>query len=150
MADDNVSDSSRFDRMNRELADIRKLLTSVVVSIREAESEIPEKMRRFIMYMHDVHDIVNLYHEGGQMVPKHVHQEMERCDDRYRQLLQEMHTDGGAFEKVRREMAKDTTNRYDHTRRLTAAKPKETTNETGPSTVQPDGLDQDGAEVKGG
>jgi len=84
----------------------------------DAESEIPEKMRRFIMYMHDVHDIVNLYHEGGQEAPQHVKREMERCDDRYRQLLQELHLDGGTFEKVRREMAKDPENRWEHTRFL--------------------------------
>ncbi len=49
---------------------------------------------------------------------------MERCDDRYRQILDEMHKDGGTFERVRREMAKDPLNRWDHTRQL--AKPKET------------------------
>jgi hypothetical protein len=110
--------------IRRELTTIRGQLTQVVFSIREAESEIPEKMRRFIMYMHDVHDIVNLYHEGGQPAPDHVLREMERCDDRYRQLLKELHTDGGAFEKVRRDMAKDPENRWDHTRQLSA--PKET------------------------
>lgn len=74
------------------------------------------------MYMHDVHDIVNLYHEGGQVPPPHVIAEMERCDDRYRQILESLHADGGAFEKVRREMADDPNNRWDHTRLLT--KPK--------------------------
>ena len=75
------------------------------------------------MYMHDVHDISNLYHEGGQTVPPHVIAEMERCDDRYRQLLKELHLDGGTFEKVRREMAQDPENKWDHTRQL--APPKE-------------------------
>lgn len=109
----------------RELKTIREQLTMVVHSIREAESEVPEKMRRFIMYMHDVHDIVNLYHEGGQPAPEHVLREMERCDDRYRQLLKELHMEGGAFEKVRRDMAKDPENRWNHTRQLAA--PKEST-----------------------
>lgn len=109
----------------RELKTIREQLTMVVHSIREAESEVPEKMRRFIMYMHDVHDIVNLYHEGGQPAPEHVLREMERCDDRYRQLLKELHMEGGAFEKVRRGMAKDPENRWNHTRQLAA--PKEST-----------------------
>ncbi len=81
-------------------------------------------MRRFIMYMHDVHDIVNLYHEGGQSAPRHVTQEMERCDDRYRQLLEELHSEGNAFEKVRREMSKDPANRWDHTRLLTKGETK--------------------------
>jgi len=99
------------------------MMTEVIKYMRDAESEIPERMRRFIMYMHDVHDIVNLYHENGQPPPQWVLREMERCDDRYRQILDEMHKDGGTFEKVRREMAKDPLNRWDHTRQL--AKPKE-------------------------
>lgn len=113
-----------LNRQSRELKDIRTLLSKVVNAMIEAESEIPEKMRRFIMYMHDVHDIVNLYHEGGQSPPRHVLAEMERCDDRYRQLLEELHADGNAFEKVRREMAKDPENRWDHTRLLTKGQSK--------------------------
>src|SRR5258708_37208000 len=118
------TDRDIFERIARELKDIRELTSFMVNAIRDAESEIPEKMRRFIMYMHDVHDIVNLYHENGQTAPRYVLEEMERCDDRYRQLLETMHTDGGTFEKVRREMASDPLNRWDHTRQL--GKPKET------------------------
>jgi len=116
-------DTNLLERIARELKDIRELTSFMVNAIRDAESEIPEKMRRFIMYMHDVHDIINLYHENGHPPPQHVLREMERCDDRYRQILDEMHKDGGTFEKVRREMAKDPLNRWDHTRQL--AKPKE-------------------------
>lgn len=122
----NNTDQSSQDlllRIAKELKLIRELTSKAVNSMTEAESEIPEKMRRFIMYMHDVHDIVNLYHENGQPPPAHVLREMERCDDRYRQLLDELHLDGGTFEKVRREMAKDPDNRWDHTRQL--SKPKE-------------------------
>ncbi len=117
-------DTNLLERIARELKDIRELTSFMVNAIRDAESEIPEKMRRFIMYMHDVHDIINLYHENGHPPPQHVLREMERCDDRYRQILDEMHKDGGTFERVRREMAKDPLNRWDHTRQL--AKPKET------------------------
>lgn len=116
---DEVTILSELNRQSRELKTIRELISKVVHHMVEAESEIPERMRRFIMYMHDVHDIVNLYHEGGQPPPDHVLREMERCDDRYRQLLEELHKDGNAFEKVRREMAKDPANRWDHTRLLT-------------------------------
>lgn len=109
---------------------VRAMMTTVVTYMRDAESEIPEKMRRFIMYMHDVHDIKHLYEEHGQTPPIHVMREMERCDDRYRQLLKELHLDGGTFEKVRRQMAEDPENRWDHTRQL--SKPKETANEARP------------------
>jgi hypothetical protein len=127
-------------RIAYDMKIVRTLLTEVVASIREAESEIPEKMRRFIMYMHDVHDICNLYVEGGQPVPSYIHREMERCDDRYRQLLTELHLDGNTFEKVRREMAKDPTNRWDHTRQL--SKPQESSHEAGPSPNLTNGFDQ--------
>ena len=77
---------------------------------------------RSTMYMVDIHTIVHLYEERGLAAPDYVLREMERCDDRLRQLLLKHHTDGGAFEKVRREMAKDTQNRWDHTRALAAPK----------------------------
>ena len=44
--------------------------------------------------------------------------EMERCDDRFRQLLEEAHLDGNVFEQVRRKMADDPNNRWDHTRAI--------------------------------
>jgi septation ring formation regulator EzrA len=110
-------------RIDANMKLIREMMTTVVTYMRDAESEVPEKMRRFIMYMHDVHDISYLYESRGIPVPDHVMRELERCDDRYRQLLTELHMDGGTFEKVRRDMAKDPQNRWDHTRQL--AKPKE-------------------------
>lgn len=123
--EDKVSDNDMLLRIAKELKAIRELLSKGMFAMTEAESEIPEKMRRFVMYFHDMHDIKNLYDEHGLPVPQHVLMEVERCDDRFRQLLEAAHTDGGAFEKVRREMATDPNNRWDHTRQLAA--PKETT-----------------------
>lgn len=113
------TDSTELADIRRELKTIRELVTSAVGALREAESEVSEKMRRFIMYMHDLHDVCYMYESRGQPAPEHVRREMERCDDRYRQLLEEAHAPGGTFEKVRREMAKDPTNRWDHTKLLT-------------------------------
>lgn len=110
-------------RIADDIKTMRQQMTDVVFASREAESEIPEKMRRFVMYMHDMHDVKNLYDEHGQTVPVHVIQEVERCDDRLRQMLEQLHTDGGAFEKVRREMSGDPNNRWNHDRLL--AKPQE-------------------------
>jgi len=112
-----------LERISKDMKLVREMLTTVVTYMRDAESECSEKMRRFIMYMHDVHDIAHLYEERGLPVPRHVMAELERCDDRYRQLLEEAHTDGGTFEKVRRDMSQDPANRWDHTRQL--SKPKE-------------------------
>jgi hypothetical protein len=113
-----------LNRMAREVTTTRELTSKwVYAMIEEAEKEIPEKIRRFMNYYHDVHDVRYMYETLGTTVPPHVNREIERLDDRYRQLLTELHTDGGAFEKVRREMAADPANRYDHTRFLD--KPKE-------------------------
>jgi hypothetical protein len=117
-AADEPIDIQLLRRIARDLKTIKEGVGKVLFAIADAESEIPEKMRRFIMYMHDVHDIVTMYESQGHEAPAHVKQEMERCDDRYRQLLKELHTDGGAFEKVRRDMATDPENRWDHTRQL--------------------------------
>lgn len=121
---DEMPDSARFKQIARELVTIRTLLVQVVGAIRDAESEIPEKMRRFIMYMHDVHDVSYMYEERGIPVPNYIRHELQRCDDRYRQLLHELHLDNGTFEKVRQEMAKDPNNRWDHTRQLAKPTPK--------------------------
>ena len=97
-------------------------LREVVRYIKEAESEVPEKMRRFIMYMHDVHDIKHLYEEHGQPPPDYLIKEVERCADRYRHLLKEGNIDFGWIEKVRSEMTKESGNRYDHTHLLSTEK----------------------------
>ena len=97
---------------------IRQTLVKISFYIGEAESEVPEKVRRFMNYMHDVHDIKYMYEEIGHPVPQHLRDELERLDDRYRQILKTLHTEGGAFEKVRREMAADPENRWDHTKQL--------------------------------
>ena len=102
----------------RDMQSIKSMVAEVITYMKDAESEIPEKMRRFIMYMHDVHDIKHLYEEHGQVPPSHVVREMERCDDRYRQLLEEGNTDLGWLERVRAEMSKDLNNRWDHSRLL--------------------------------
>lgn len=119
-----ASDSELLLQIRKELTTIREGMQKLLFAVNEAESEVPEKMRRFMNYMHDLHDVKFMYEELGHPVPSHVKEELERCDDRYRQLLKVMHTDGGAFEKVRREMAQDPENRWDHTRRLSPPKDK--------------------------
>ena len=114
-----------LERIARELTTIRQLVSKAVNDMVQAESEIPEKMRRFANYMHDIHHIIWTYEERGHQAPRYVKEEMERCDDRFRQLLEQQHSDGGAFEKIRREMADDPANRWNHTRQL--PKPKEST-----------------------
>ena len=120
---------NELNRIAREGAASRELLGKLVFAmINQAEAEVPESMRRFVTYMHDIHDITYMYEQRGLPIPRWILAEMERCDDRFRQLLEKHHTDGGAFEKVRREMASDPLNTWDHTRLLD--KPKENGRET--------------------
>lgn len=104
------------------LQTIKSMVGEVVVYMKDAESEVPEKMRRFIMYMHDVHDVMNMYSEQGHVVPDYILREAERCDDRYRHLLKEGNTDLGWIERVRADMSKHAGNRWDHSRLLPTEK----------------------------
>ncbi len=120
--DDSVTDRDLLYRIAQELKSLRELVSKSGFAEHTAESEIPERMRRFANYYHDIVHIKGEYISIGIPSPKHIDQEMERCHDRFRQLLAEAHTDGNAFEKVRREMAVDPDNRYDHTRQLSPPK----------------------------
>lgn len=118
-----LTDRDLLLRIARELKTIREGVGKALFAMHEAEAEVPEKMRRFANYFHDIVHIKGEYVTLGIQPPKWLDEEMERCHDRMRQALIELHTDGGAFEKVRRNMAQDPNNRYDHTRQL--SKPKE-------------------------
>lgn len=109
-------------RIADDMKIIRVQLTEVMMHIRNAESEVPEKMRRFANYFHDIVHIKGEYISLGLKAPTYIDAEMERCADRFRHLLDDLHLDGGVFEQVRRDMAERTGNRYDHTRQL--EKPK--------------------------
>lgn len=141
MADDELLAAVR--NMARDIQSLKTLLTSVVNSISAAETEVPEQMRRFVMYYHDIHDIKYIYEESGLIVPPYILREMERCDDRFRHLVEDgQHNDGGWINKVREDMTKRTGNRWDHSRLL----PKETKDETG-NRQQSDGQPEGGAAV---
>ncbi len=132
-------------RTSRELTTIRQLVTTAVQFARDAESEIPENYRRFVNAFHDVHHIKWVYEEVGIAVPPHIHRELERLDDRYRQMLEKMNTAGGAFDKVRREMADDPNNRWDHTRLLMQEKPNETRKRSDDAGSAKEGTDFSGS-----
>jgi hypothetical protein len=116
--DESVTERDLLFRISRELITMRKQLTEAVAYMRDAESEVPESLRRFMNYAHDVHDVKYMYEELGQPVPDHLRDELARVDDRYRQVLKKMFNEGGPLEKIRREMAEDPENRWDHTRQL--------------------------------
>ena len=125
-----ASDRDLLLRIARELKTLREGMGKALFAIANAESEIPEKMRRFANYYHDVVHIKSEYIVLGIPAPKWVDAEMERCHDRFRQVLEESHGEDGAFAKVRRDMAEDPNNRYDHTRLLDKPRAKELGDET--------------------
>lgn len=106
--------NGHLSRLARDMAAVRSDFMQVVNYIHEAESEVPERIRRFVTYYHDIHDVKYIYEEGGLDVPKHILREIERCDDRMRHITEDAAAAGGAFEKVRREMTKREGNRWDH------------------------------------
>ena len=107
------------ERIAREQKTIPELISKFVYAmVDEAESEIPEKYRRFTNAMHDIHDIKYMYEDVGSSVPQHILRACERFDDRFRQMERDMNAEGGVFNKIRREMAADPENRWDHTRLL--------------------------------
>lgn len=127
----------------RDIQTLKSELLQIINYMHDAESEVPEKTRRFVMYFHDLHDIKYIYDENGLTVPPYILREMERCDDRFRHITEDNNKAGGVFEKVRRDMTQREGNRWDHTALL----PKqETTNETRPSTDSSLG-NQSGTEV---
>jgi len=109
----------------RDIQAMRSELTRVVNYMNDAEKEVPEFMRRFMMYAHDMHDLKYQREELGIAVPDWIMREVERCDDRLRHLLQDLHSDTGAFERVRQEMSQRQGNRWNWDRQL--MKPEEKT-----------------------
>lgn len=113
-----LSADEALNQIARDIKVVRDQISKYVNAQHEAESEIPEKLRRFTTYWHALHDIVSMYEERGTDAPDYVKREMERCDDRFRQLLHEAHLDDNVFGQVRRKMADDPDNRWDHTRAI--------------------------------
>ena len=120
MADefDGLTDKDLLLRVARELKTIRENTGKAIFAMHEAEAEVPEKMRRFANYFHDIVHIKGEYVSLGLKAPDWIDREMERCADRFRHLLEDLHTEGGTFEQVRRDMATRPGNVYDHTRQL--------------------------------
>lgn len=117
--DDSITERDLLFRIARELTTLRQLTSKSVNAATQAEAEIPERMRRFMNYYHDVVHVKGEYVSLGLAPPKEIDQEMERNHDRARQILHDLHTDGGHFEKVRREMTQHPIEpRYDHTRQI--------------------------------
>ncbi len=118
MSEDAPTDNDLLKRLCRDQKKMLELMTQFVNSIMDAESEIPERLRRFGNWFHDLHDVKFIYEEHGQEVPAFLLRELERCDDRLRHLLEDAHVDDGALEKIRREMSQRSGNRWDHTKAL--------------------------------
>src|SRR6185369_17806908 len=98
--DDSVTERDLLFRIANDLKILRIQNTELLKFYRDAESEVPESLRRFANYFHDVHDIKYMYEEHGTKPPQHILDEIERLDDRYRQILKAHNTDGGVIEKV--------------------------------------------------
>ena len=108
MSDDNA--------VLEELRKITKQLASVLGAIEKAESEVPEYMRRFVMYYHDIVHIREAHVQLGLTPPKSIDYEIERCSDRMAQLVDSEHNQGGTFHRVMEDMMKIGGTKYKHGR----------------------------------
>lgn len=105
--------------MSRDIQQMRSQMQVALNAMKEAESEVPEKMRRFANYFHDVVHIKGEYVTLGIPAPVHIDREMERLDDRYRHLIEDgKNADGGWINKIREDMTGREGNRWDHSRLL--------------------------------
>lgn len=101
------------------LKSIDAKLTMALRDLHSAEQEIPEYMRRFVTYYHDLMHIKWGYEEAGVPPPDHIMQESERAHDRMRLLVDRESSQGGKFHKIRQELHEEGGNRYNHdSRRL--------------------------------
>ncbi len=80
----------------------------------KADDEVPEYIRRFAMYYHDMLHIRVAYEEKGLPVPSFIADQVEYCHDRMELILAHENNQGGAFYKNRQELyaADDVANRY--------------------------------------
>lgn len=102
-----------------QLRDNNKLLLELVECVKlglgalhKAEQEVPEHMRRFTMYFHDLHDVLNFYHELGQVPPTYISREVERCHDRMAHLIEDETNQGGTFHAVAQKVRERGGGRY--------------------------------------
>lgn len=82
------------------LTELVALVKLGIGALHKAEQEVPEHMRRFTMYFHDLHDVMNFYHENGQDPPPYIKAEVERCHDRMAHLIEDETNQGGTFHAV--------------------------------------------------
>lgn len=126
MKDDNSEILAALKNMARDIQQLRSQMQQALNAAADAESEVPEKMRRFANYYHDVVHIKGEYVSLGLKAPDHVDREMERCDDRYRHMVDDgRDPDGGWINRIREDMTKRPGNRWDHEKLL----PKQETSE---------------------
>lgn len=107
------SDSTQ-EAVLEELRKLNSKIGLVLDAVHKAEQEVPEYMRRFTMYYHDLYHIRLAYDEKGVPPPEHIMIELERAHDRMRHILDEENNQGGTFHRIRQQMDKMEGNKYTH------------------------------------
>jgi hypothetical protein len=115
MIEDQVVEEIR--ETNRLLKQLMNRFDMIIEAVHKAEQEVPEYMRRFTMYYHDIIHINARYEELGIPMPLHLKDEMERSHDRMRHLIEQENSQGGTFYKIREKMDLEMGNRFKHFRR---------------------------------
>lgn len=86
-------------------------------AIARAEQEIPEYLRRAMMYYHDLIHVIGEWKALGHQAPKDLEIELERTHDRILHCIEDENQQGGTFERIRKEITDRGGHRYDHDHR---------------------------------
>lgn len=101
----------------KELQSLNAGLRTAITALEKAESEIPEHMRRFMMYMHDLVHVRWAYEEKGIMIPPYIDEAIEYAHDRLRVLIDRENQQGGAFDRGRQDLLAEGGMSFRHDRR---------------------------------
>lgn len=88
----------------KELRQLNLSFSEVTTYLHKAEAEIPHHLRGLMDYYHDVIHLIRAYESIGMPIPSVLLRESERMHDRMGQLIEREHRQGGAFERVIKEM----------------------------------------------
>ena len=104
-----------LDLILKELRELNRSFAEVTAYLHRAEKEIPHHLRGLMDYYHDVIHLIRAYESIGMPIPNMLLRESERMHDRMHQLIEREHRQGGAFEKVIKEMNEEPEgNKYKH------------------------------------
>jgi hypothetical protein len=114
-------DATYLKRISDDMSAVRKGFDKLFAYIDRAEQYVPEHFRRFAMAYHDIYHIREGHTSLGLPVPKHLDRAIELMADKFKHVVEDLESSGGAFHKARQEVVQRGGYDYDHSIPLLAA-----------------------------